>query len=183
MEFVEMGMMAGGLAMQLLGSNKAATASNSYYKTQADIAGLEGKVNDQRKMAMEVDARRRQLEVVRNNQKARAMSETTATNQGAAFGSGLQGAYGGIGGQSGTNFLGVNQNLEIGRNIFGLDTQISQDRVAAAGYQGDQASGQALSQLGGSIMGAAGKVGNMSGSASKVGDSIMSLFSGPFAFK
>jgi len=187
MEFVEMGMMAGGLAMQLLGQSKASTASDNYYKTQADIAGLEGKVNDQRKQAMEVDARRRQLEVVRNNQKARAMSETTATNQGAQFGSGLQGAYGGIAGQSGTNLLGVNQNLEIGRNIFGLDTQISSDRVAAAGFEGQKASDMAMANLGGSIMGAAGKIGNMSGSISsgfdKASNSLQSLFSGPFAFK
>lgn len=162
----EMAMMAGGLAMSLMGSAKSSSASSDYYKSQQQVAGLEGKVNDQRKAAMEVDARRRQLEVVRNHQRARAMAQTTATSQGAQLGSGLQGAYGGISGQSQTNLLGVNQNLEIGRNIFDLDTKISQQRVAQAGYQSTMAQGQGMSQMGGAIMGSAGKLGQMSQSAS-----------------
>lgn len=163
---LEMGLAAGGLLLSLMGSMKSSTAASGYYDTQKNIAGLEGQVNDQRKAAMEVDARRRQLEVVRNNQRARAMALTSATNQGAAYGesSGLQGAYGGIGGQSETNLLGVNQNLEIGRNIFGLDTKISQQRIAASGFQSQQNQGQGLSSLGNSIMGSAGTVGKIGGS-------------------
>lgn len=167
--------------MQFMGSAKASSAADSYYKTQSDIAGLEGQVNDQRKAAMEIDARRRQLEIIRNNQRARSMAQTTATSQGAQQGSGLQGAYGGITGQSETNLLGVNQNLEIGRNIFGLDTKISADRVAAAGYQGQQASGQAMAQMGGAMMGASGKVGAMMPGLDKASNYAQSLFAGPFA--
>lgn len=182
---LEMALMAGGMAMQLIGSANASTASNNYYKTQSKIAGLEGEVNDQRKAAMEVDARRRQLEIVRNNQRARSMAQTTATNQGAQMGSGLQGAYSGISGQSETNLLGVNQNLEIGRNIFGLDTQISQQRIMASNFQGQQASDQAMAQMGGSIMGSAGKISQLAsgapGAASDASNYMQSLFAGPFA--
>lgn len=155
-------MMAAGAAVSLIGGMGGAEASSSYYKTQQDIGSLEGKVNDQRKAAMEVDARRRQLEVVRNNQRARSLAETSATSQGSQFGSGLQGAYGGISGQSNTNLTGINQNLEIGRNIFGLDTQISADRIAASGYQSQMNTDKAMGQLGGALMGSAGKVGQMS---------------------
>lgn len=161
---LELGLAAAGMAMSVMGSMKASTASNSYYQTQQNVASLEGQVNDQRKSAMEVDARRRQLEVVRNNQRARAMAQTTATSQGAQFGSGLQGAYGGVSGQSETNLLGVNQNLEIGRNIFGLDTQISQQRIAASGFESTMASGKAESQMGGALMSSAGKIGQMGSS-------------------
>jgi cell division protein FtsL len=158
---LSLAMTAGGLATSLFGSAKASTASSAYYQTQQNVAGLEAKVNDQRKAAMEVDARRRQLETVRNNQRARAMAETSATASGAQFGSGLQGAYGGIGGQSETNLLGVNQNLEIGRNIFGLDTQISQQRIAASGYESQRSTDQGISALGNQIMGSSSKIAGM----------------------
>lgn len=162
---LEMGLAAGGMIMSLMGSMGASDAADKYYNTQKNIAGLEGDVNNQRKAAMEIDARRRQLEVVRNNQRARAMSETTATNQGAQFGSGLQGAYGGIAGQSDTNLLGVNQNLEIGRNIFGLDTKISEQRMQASTYQSQQADAQGMMSMGNSLMGNAGGIAKMASSA------------------
>jgi hypothetical protein len=54
-----------------------------------------------------------------------------ATGAGAQFGSGLQGAYGQISGQSGVNLLGIRQNLELGRNIFDINAGISQQQIAA----------------------------------------------------
>lgn len=176
--FLEMALAAGGLAMSLIGSAKASTASNSYYQGEQNIAGLELKVNEQRKSAMEVDARRRQLEVVRNNQRARSMAQTTATSQGAQFGSGLQGAYGGIGGQSETNLLGVNQNLEIGRNIFGLDTQISQQKIANAGFESQISTDKATANTGNMLMSSAGKISNL---ASGVGSGGVTN-GGPLSF-
>lgn len=158
----EMALAAGGLAASLIGSASAAKASSQYYQSEQQVAGLEGQVNDQRKTAMEVDARRRQLETVRNNQRARSMAQTTATSQGAQFGSGLEGAYGGIGGQSGTNLLGINQNLEIGRNIFGLDTQISAQRLTQASLESSRSTDQGIASAGNAVMGASGKLGQMS---------------------
>jgi len=40
-------------------------------------------------------------------QRARSLALSTATNQGAQFGTGLQGGYGQISGESGTNMLGI----------------------------------------------------------------------------
>lgn len=173
-------MAVGGLALNLFGSAKASSAASAYAQTQANVAGLESQVNDQRKAAMEVDARRRQLEIVRNNQRARSMAQTTATAQGAQFGSGLQGAYGGITGQSETNLLGVNQNLEIGRNIFGLDTKISEQRVAAAGFQGQQSTDQGIASMGSAMMGSAGTLGKIGQSAGNAGNFFGSLTHGMF---
>lgn len=163
---LEMGLAAGGMVMSLIGKAQASAAADSYYNNQKDIGQQELNINQQKKDAMEIDARRRSLEVARNAQKGRSLAQTAATSQGAQFGSGLQGAYGGIAGQSNTNELGITQNLEIGRNIFGFDAKISQDRIADAGYQSDMNSGNGLAAMGSAITGSAGKIGQMSKSLS-----------------
>lgn len=96
------------------------------------ITGLEQQTEEQRFAAMELDARRQTLEAIRQGQRARALGLTAATAQGAGYGSGLQGGYGQIQGQTGQNLLGIGQNLEIGRNIFGINSQITQQRLAYA---------------------------------------------------
>lgn len=78
-----------------------------------------------KRQAMEVDARRQQLEIIRNQQRGRALGLTTATAQGASKGSGLQGGYGQISGQTGVNLLGVQQNLQAGRDIFDANSNIT----------------------------------------------------------
>lgn len=161
---LELGLAAGGMLLSLMGQAKSSTAASGHFGLEKDNAQQELNINNEKRKAMEIDARRRNLEIVRNNQKARSLAQTSATASGAQFGSGLQGAYGGIAGQSETNLLGVNQNLEIGRNIFGFDTKISQNRIADAGYQSDMNSGQGMSQLGGAITNSAGKLGQMGSS-------------------
>jgi len=99
------------------------------------IFGLEQGIESQKRSAMELSAKRQQLEIIRNQQRARALGLTTATAQGAAQGSGLQGAYGQISGQTGVNILGVQQNLAIGRNIFGINADVSGQRVAMSQLQ------------------------------------------------
>ncbi len=92
---------------------------------------LEQDIQKQRGQAMELDARRKSLEVVRNQQRARALALTTATAQGAQGGSGLQGGYGQATGQAGTNLMGIQQNLQIGRNIQAFNQGISNNRIDA----------------------------------------------------
>jgi hypothetical protein len=156
MDPLTLGMTLAGLGTSIFGTISGMGAANQSSALAQQNAGLEMQVNSQRKQAMEVDARRRQLDVVRNNQRARSMAQTTATSEGAQFGSGLQGAYGQISGQAGFNLQGINQNLAIGRNIFGLDTQISQNKIQMAGLEGQQATDQGIGQLGGDLMRSAG---------------------------
>ena len=134
-----------GTGMQMMGAHDAANA-------QKDIIAGERAAEAQRQKAMELDARRRQLEIVRQSQRARAMALSSANAQGAAFGSGLQGGYGQISGQSGTNLLGVQQNLEIGRNIFGINAGISNAKMNMADAQSFSAMGQGISSLGGAVL-------------------------------
>lgn len=151
-----------GLGLSIFGGAKSSSDSKQLYQIQSQETGLEQDVNSQRQQAMVLSAQRQQLQNIRNTQLARSMALNSATGQGAQFGSGLQGGYGQISGQSGVNGLGVSQNLEIGQNIFGLDSQISGLKQQASGVQSNIATDQAISSLGGSISKAGPMVGALS---------------------
>lgn len=133
-------------------------AQQSVAASQANLAINKGTIQAQqtieanKRAAMEVDARRNQLEIIRTQQRARAMGLATAKHQGASGGSGLQGAYGQFSGQTGVNLLGVQQNLEVGRNIFDQNAQISANNIATADLQNSYALQQAANQTAKSSM-------------------------------
>src|SRR5260221_3666912 len=141
--FTLISLVAGGLSAvgSFMGTQSASQAS----AINKNIAGLEENINDQHRKAMEIDARRRQMDIIRTNQKAKAMSLAGATNQGASFGSGLAGGQAEVAGQSGVNLLGVDQNLNIGRSIFDINSSISQQRINLADVQGQEATASGIS--------------------------------------
>lgn len=162
MDPLTLGIGAVGLGLQVFGGFSAASAAKQAYGIQQNITGLEGQVNDQRRQAMELSARRQQLENFRNTQRVRAMGMNAAVNQGAQFGSGLQGGQAQATDQGNFNALGVSQNLQIGRNMFGLQDQISQQKLALSGVQSSQATDQAWAGLGGALTKNAGTISNIS---------------------
>jgi hypothetical protein len=158
-------------------------------------------VNNQRQQdalrmqAMELDASRKTREIVRNQQRARSVAVTNANAQGALGGSGLFGGFGQIQGQSGVNALGVNQSLNQGRQMFGLqnaltdlklvysdfentfnqfraDTQTKKSQLAYdlafanAGFQDRTATAQEKMSQGQGIVNMGSGMGNMASSAS-----------------
>lgn len=149
-------MAAVGTGVQVMGSMKANEA-------QKEISALERRAEAERRKSMELQARRQKMEMVRNVQRARAMALTVATSQGAAApgSSALGGAFGQFQGQTGVNMLGVNQNLEIGRNTFDINSLISDQRMALADAGTMSSIGQGLSSLGGSIFGSIPAFGNL----------------------
>lgn len=132
--------------ISLLASQQSVDASNKSYGINQGIIGNEQAVEAQKAQAMELDARRQQLETIRNQQRGRALALTNATAQGASKGSGLQGGYGQVSGQTGVNELGIQQNLQIGENIFGLNTAISNSRIAENDLEHTYALQQAANQ-------------------------------------
>ena len=146
-----------GAGLTAVGGIGAAKSAKRQAQIQQQMIQTEMQIEAQRRQAMEIDAARKRLEAIRAGQFARSMALTTATSQGAGGGSGLQGAFGGVSGQTGFNLLGIFQNLEIGRNIFDLNQQLSQQKIALAGEQAKGAKAGAIASLGGSIM----KVGSM----------------------
>lgn len=133
-------------------------AQQSVAASTANLAINKGTIQAQqaieanKRAAMEVDARRNQLEIIRTQQRARALGLATAKNQGSSGGSGLQGAYGQFSGQTGVNLLGVQQNLEVGRNIFDQNALISANNLATADLQNSYALQQAANQTAKSSM-------------------------------
>lgn len=164
-----------GLGMSLFGGASAASDAKQAAQIQSKIAGYEGELEDQRHTAMELSAHRQQLEILRNNQRHRALAINNATQQGAQFGSGLQGGLAQVEDQGLFNLAGVNQNLEIGQAMFGINKQITQQKQQLAMVQGQQATDQGLASLGGAITRAGPIVGNVGQS---LGNTRLSGFGG-----
>lgn len=162
--------------MQLFGGLGGASVSKQQSQLNAQSAQIsgqvsadEGKINEQKKMQVGLEAQRAQLENFRNVQKAQAHNLNTATQQGAQFGSGLAGGQAEAQDQGGVNALGIGQNLEISNNIFGIDADISSKRVQMANLQsqsaqlgGDAATYQGISSLGGALVKAGPTIGSFS---------------------
>lgn len=155
------------LIIAAIGVGAAGTATSVYASSQQNkynqkIAREQERENRVRQQQMEADARRRRLEVIRNQQRARAAALAAATNQGAIAGSGLQGGYGQIGGQTAVNIEGINQNLGFGDQLFAIDSRINSLRSSQSDYAALGAIGGGLTSLGNSFMSGASAYGRLS---------------------
>lgn len=157
--FSQSGLSAGiglaGLAISGFGAMKGSQDSAAAAKAQEQIAGLEKQQNAQRQLAMQITGRQQQMQQIRSNQLAQAQATAAATNQGAQFGSGLAGGKASIQGQSEANLTGINQQLDIGNQIFGLDAQVSDQKMAQYKAQSDAATDSGIGALGGMLLKAA----------------------------
>src|SRR6266702_4202127 len=166
MDPISIGLGLAGLGLSLFGGAEQASVSKQQAQISAQVASVSGQiagdeqqVQAQKQQQMELEANRAKLQNFRNVQQAQARSVAGATAGGAQFGSGLQGGLAGASDEGGVNALGINQNLEIGRNIFGIDTDISQKRIQIAGLQsqsallgGEAATAQGYQSLGGALI-------------------------------
>lgn len=167
-------------ARQLAADQQHANLTNeSNLKVRADNQRA---IEDQRQVEgisqtqMNLDATRRQREIIRSTQASLAQSHAVASAAGAntpgssAFG----GVVGSLSGREGVNLLGVSQNREAGNAIFGLHNdmynaykQASIDGYVPAGTQvantsGSQAATAAgLGALGGVLTAGAGTIGKV----------------------
>ena len=89
-----------GVGLQIYGTTQQQSAAKKQYQLQQDIAAREAQAEAVRQRAAELDAHRRQLEIVRVQNRQRALALANATAGGAQYGSGLQGGYGQIAGQT-----------------------------------------------------------------------------------
>lgn len=141
-----------GLGMSIFGGMQQSSIAKQQAQVSMDEARQEQGINDVKQQAMELSGRRQQLEIIRTNQRARALAENSATNQGAQFGSGIQGGLAQINDQSLFNLTGVNTALETGRQINTFNQQISRDKIQSAQLGGQASSGAGFASLGGAIL-------------------------------
>lgn len=152
-----------GVGLAGAGYMQQKSAAKEQAKFQQQQIAEQQKQEAIRQRAMELDGRRRSLEAVRQQQRARALALATTTAQGASQGSGLMGAYGQISGQSNTNLLGIQQQLGFGREMFASNQLMSQARMGYADASSNYAAGAGLMSLGGAVISSLGPLSNLSG--------------------
>lgn len=165
MEPISLAISAVGLGLQIFGGSSQAGVARQEAQVSMDEARQEEGINNSKQQAMEINARRTQLENVRNIQRARAQGVNAAVNQGAQFGSGLAGSQAQDTDQGLFNMVGVNDALQTGRQINTFNQSISQDRIQMAALGGQMATDQGYTSLGGALM----KAGPLIGPAATTG--------------
>lgn len=131
-----------------LASQQSMVAANQSFGINNSTIQAQQQIEAQKARAMELDARRQQLEAIRTQQRNRAIALATGVAQGGSVNrsSALQGAYGQASGQTGVNLLGIQQNLQIGQDIYGLNQTISNNQIALNDLQRSYAMQQAQNQ-------------------------------------
>ena len=136
-------------------------SSSSAHSEEVQAMQAQQRAEAVRRKAMELNASRQQMQNLRNTQLQRSMALNSATNQGAQFGTGLQGGYGQISGESGDNRLGISQNLEFGEQMFDANAEASAHKLRASNYQSQASTWQGIGAIGSSLMKAAPTIGNL----------------------
>lgn len=171
MDPLTLGIGAIGLGLKLWGGANASSDASQIANVSGQNAALEGQVNNQKAMAMQLSSHRQVIEDYRNTQRARSMGVNASVNQGAQYGSGAAGGAAQALDTGLFNTQGVNQQAQIGGNIFALNSQESGNNITIAGLKGQQATAEGMSNLGGSLFGAAQTLGNMGKSAGGIASS------------
>lgn len=141
-----------GIAASVAGTAIAFKSSQQQAKAQKQMIAAQQRAEQQRELQMNLDATRKKREVIRQAQVARANALSTGAAQGAGESSSLEGAFGGISGQSGVNMLGISQNQEIGGKIFAANRDVGAAQGKMADAQSFGAMGSGLSSLGGALV-------------------------------
>ena len=149
---------AAGLAVAGFGAYEQYQGQKRASDSSQQVVDAQQAIEKQRLKQARLDAERKKRELVRQQIAARQFALSTTTNQGANYGSGLAGAYGGISGRTNVNELGVNQNLEIGTNIAGYNSDIFNAYRSSAAAGATTALGGGLETIGGAILRNAGQL-------------------------
>lgn len=152
MDPITTGLNVVGFGLQLFGMFEGQAAAKQAASIKKGIAADEQRINEQKRQQMILESSRKQMEIFRNQQRQRAMATAAAVNQGASLGSGLQGGLAGVTGMSLFNSLGINQNVELGKNIFAINDSISSKKMQLADVEAEQSEAAGWASLGGSLM-------------------------------
>jgi len=156
----------GGIG-QANAAKETAGLEKQKYQVSENTAQLEMQQNAVRRQAMEMSARRSQLETLRTAQRARAFAiQAGATQTGSLTGSGIQGGIAETENQGLFGLQGINQSLQSGRQMFGLDASIDANKIRMAqigaqeaDVQGNSATSAGIASIGGSLIKAGPTIG------------------------
>ena len=154
-------LLAAGVAATAAGAVGGAVTAGKVATQNQAIAGDQMKIEEQKRMAMELDARRRELEVYRSVQRAKSIALTNATMQGANMGTGLLGGQAQARQAGAEDLTSIGQNLTIGRTMSDLNTDISQHKMTLAGLGADQSLYSGIGSVGSALLGNVDKIGKL----------------------
>lgn len=166
---------AGTAIAGFLGASNAADKEARFVK-QASAIGLKmsklsGKIEQQRKLQMRLEAMRQRREIVRNMISARAEALSNATLAGAGASSGLQGGLAQESAEGTRQLTDVYTSEDVGKKIFNYNTgltllggQLNQVQAKMGLAQSEGQFNQGLISAGMSIMGSAATAGKVGGS-------------------
>jgi hypothetical protein len=150
------GLLQGGL--NIASGFQQAAFSKQEAAIQTREIQLQMQADQTRRTAMELNARRRMTENVRQSQMARSLALSVSSNQGAQFGSGAAAGMGQATAQGAYANLGVSENLQLGENMFNINSQIDAQRIAMAQTEGKAAESKAMFSGLSSLAGNAGGI-------------------------
>jgi hypothetical protein len=157
---ISLGISAIGLGLQVWSGMESSSAAKESYEAQNKINAEEGQIQALKQRQAQLEARRMQTENMRNIQRGRAMASQAAVNQGAQFGTGLQGGLAQVQAQGFWNMLGVDQAQEIGNTIAGHNQTISGLKTQVNNAQSDMATSQGYASIGGALLKAGPSIGS-----------------------
>lgn len=152
-----------GLAAGVVGAGTQLYGSMQQAEAQKKSFALSQQAESARKRAMDLDSQRKSFSIIREQQMARAQALANATSGGAQFGSGLQGGYGQISGASGNNYLGQQQNQEIGTEMFAINGAKGGSDANSAAAGSLSATGSGISSLGNMLVKDSGTIAKIGG--------------------
>lgn len=142
-----------GLATSLFGGISGAHVASQEAQVSGNIAQQEGTENNLNQQLMNIQSRRAQLQTMRNTQKARAYGiQAGATQTGSLTGSGVQGGQASSADQGIFGLNGINETTGINNQLFGINNNITQDKMQLASLGGQAATDQGIQSLGGALM-------------------------------
>jgi hypothetical protein len=171
-----------GLALQAYGASQKASGAAEANASQQRQVQFELQAEGVKKDFMETKARRDEMEVARNAQKARGLALNNAASQGGLFGSGLQGGLGQISGEANTNMLGIGQALMGGRQMFDITKSISGEKITQLQGQQKMSEGAGWMSMGSALTGMMGPMAQLTGTGSigQMGTSAWNASTGGF---
>lgn len=152
MDPISLAIGAVGLGMQIFGGLSGAKVARQQAQVSEDEAKQEQSINDTKQQAMVVQNNRMQIENSRNMQRQRAQAENASVNQGAQFGSGIQGGLAQVTDQGMFNGLGNNQAVQTGQEINSFNKNISSDKQQMAQLGGQAATDAGIASMGGALL-------------------------------
>src|SRR6266446_7236956 len=114
-----------GLGLEAFGAYQGYQASKEYNKASTSQIGDELRLEDLKYQAMQMQNERQNRQNIRNVQRARSLSISSAVGSGQGAmsgqsGSGLQGSLGAETTQGAINTTNLSQNLQFGQQAFGI---------------------------------------------------------------